>query len=92
MLKYLRGGLAIAALVMVAGSANADSLTGDVESVDMTKATIVVGGVTFAMSPQNTVGTKISEIEEGDVVSVFYSSSGKSQTNFNAMIVTKQMK
>ena len=59
-----------AALALWAMAASADEITGTVSNIDLNRNTFVVQGKTYAASPSNTVGVKLSELQEGDKVTV----------------------
>lgn len=83
-------GAALAVLlVLMAGAASADQVTGKIYLIDRIANRIVVAGMSFAMSPNNTVGPKIHELKPGDVVRVTFSSKGPSDVLANAMKVKK---
>ena len=64
------GGAAVLGLWAVAASA--DETTGTISKIDHIKNTFVVDGVYFTASPTNTVGTKLSQLKNGDRVTVVY--------------------
>ena len=64
------GGAAVLALWAV--GASADETTGKISKIDHTRDTFVVDGVYFTASPTNTVGTKLSQLKNGDRVTVHY--------------------
>ena len=64
------GGAAVLALWAV--GASADETTGKISKIDHTRDTFVVDGVYFTASPTNTVGTKLSQLKNGDRVTVEY--------------------
>jgi ABC-type glycerol-3-phosphate transport system substrate-binding protein len=59
-----------AALALSATAASADEVTGTITNIDLTANTFQLEGKTFTASPTNTVGAKLSELEEGDKVTV----------------------
>jgi len=59
-----------AALALAAMSASADEVTGTITNIDLTANTFQVEGKTFTASPSNTVGAKLSELKDGDKVTV----------------------
>jgi hypothetical protein len=51
-------------------SASAAELTGTISNIDLTRNTFVINGRTFTASPTSTVGTKLSDLQEGDTVKI----------------------
>ncbi|HEX5079748.1 MAG TPA: hypothetical protein VFV80_11410 [Geminicoccaceae bacterium] len=91
-MQKLFGLAAAAALALLAHGASAEEASGAISDIDLTANTFVVDGKTFAASPENTVGTKLGDLQEGDQVRVEFSeqdaSSGKSP--INAMVLEKE--
>jgi len=79
---------AAAALAMGASLANADEATGPVMNIDLTDNTFEVDGKLFTASPTNTVGPDLSELEEGQEVTVSYETPGETAPPWNAMTIT----
>jgi hypothetical protein len=71
MQKLLAVGAA-AMLGLWAMAASADETTGTVSYIDHTRNTFSVGGIYFTASPYNTVGVKLSQLKDGDKVTVVY--------------------
>jgi hypothetical protein len=69
MRKLLAVGGAVA-LGLSAMAASADELTGTISNIDLTRNTFQLEGKTFTASPTNTVGVKLSELSEGDKVTI----------------------
>jgi hypothetical protein len=69
MRKLLAIGGAIA-LGLSAMAASADELTGTISNIDLTRNTFQLEGKTFTASPTNTVGAKLSDLMDGDKVTV----------------------
>ena len=69
MRKLLAIGGAVA-LGLSAMAASADELTGTISNIDLTRMTFELEGKTFTADPNNTVGTKLSDLAEGDKVTV----------------------
>ena len=89
MRKLLAVGAA-AALGLSALAASADEATGTISNIDLNRNTFMVEGKTFAASPTNTVGAKLSELNEGDKVTVEYSvDPGQEKEPINAMVLKK---
>ena len=61
-MQKIVGIVAASALVLLAHAASADEVTGTVSSIDLTANTFMVDGKTYAASPTNTVGAKLSAI------------------------------
>jgi hypothetical protein len=51
-------------------AASADEVTGTISDIDLTRNTFMLEGKTFTASPNNTVGAKLSDLMEGDKVTV----------------------
>jgi hypothetical protein len=69
MRKLLAIGGAVA-LGLSAMAASADEVTGTISNIDLTRNTFELEGKTFTASPTNTVGAKLSDLMEGDEVTV----------------------
>ncbi len=91
MRKFLGVGAA-AALALMAHVAAADEVKGAVSNINTTANTFMVGDKVFSASPSNTVGTKLSDLKEGDMVTVTFAhvgdTSGKS--TINALTLMKE--
>jgi Cu/Ag efflux protein CusF len=91
-MQKIVGFAAASALALLAHGAFADEVSGKISNIDMTAATFVVDGTTFTADPENTVGTKLSDLKDGDTVRVEFASedaeSGKSP--INAMVLEKE--
>ena len=59
-----------AALALSAMAASADEVTGTITNIDLNANTFELEGKTFTASPTNKVGAKLSELQEGDKVTV----------------------
>jgi hypothetical protein len=88
-MKRLLTLAAVAALGMGASLAQADEATGPVMNIDLTRNTFEVDGKLFTASPANTVGPALSELEEGDEVTVSYQTPGDTPSPYNAMTITE---
>jgi len=88
-MQRILGVGAAAALVMMAGVAAADEVTGAVENIDLTAMTFQVGDKMFAASPENTVGVKLDELMDGDKVTVVYTEETSGDDPINAMELMK---
>jgi hypothetical protein len=63
---------AAAALLVLAGSAHANEISGTIENIDLTRNTFTVGDHVFQWSSMNSLGPKLQELEEGQPVTVRY--------------------
>jgi hypothetical protein len=83
------GVAAAAAMAFSVSAASADEVTGTISNIDLTRSTFVVDGKTYAASPTNTVGVKLSDLQEGDTVKVDFThadaTSGKQPINAMAL-------
>ena len=83
-------GLATATvLALMAGGALADEVTGTITNIDLTRNTFQVEGKTFTASPTNTVGDKLSDLQEGDKVRVDATDIETGKEPINAMSLKK---
>ena len=91
-MQKILGLAAASALALLAHGASAGEVSGTISGIDLTNNTFTVDGKTYAASPENTVGAKLSELKEGDTVRVEFSeadaTSGKSP--INAMVLEKE--
>jgi hypothetical protein len=90
--KIMRKRLAIlgaAALALSAAAASADEVTGTISNIDLNGNTFQVEGKTFTASPTNTVGAKLSELKEGDRVTVEATDIASGKQPINAMMIKK---
>lgn len=71
-MRRLVGVAAAAAVLVLAQTASADEASGEITNIDTVKNTFSVGDKTFQWSSQNSMGTKLDEVEEGDAVKVMY--------------------
>jgi hypothetical protein len=78
-----------AALALWAMAASADEVTGTISNIDLNRNTFQVEGKTFTASPSNTVGTKLSELKEGDKVRVDTADTTTNKEPYNAMSLKK---
>jgi ABC-type glycerol-3-phosphate transport system substrate-binding protein len=78
-----------AALALSAMAASADEVTGTITNIDLTRNTFQLEGKTFTASPTNTVGAKLSELEEGDKVTVEATDIETGTQPINAMRLEK---
>jgi Cu/Ag efflux protein CusF len=77
------------ALALSAVAASADEVTGTITNIDLTANTFELEGKTFTASPTNTVGAKLSELKEGDQVTVEATDIETGQEPINAMRLEK---
>jgi hypothetical protein len=91
-MQKILGLAAASALALLAHGASAEEVSGTISNIDLTANTFMVDGKTYAASPENTTGTKLSDLQEGDTVRVEFSeedaASGKSP--INAMVLEKE--
>jgi len=91
-MQKILGVVAASALAFTVASASAEEASGPISDIDMTAATFMVDGKVFTADPNNTVGTKLSDLKEGDTVRVEFATedaeSGKSP--INAMALEKE--
>ena len=78
-----------AVLVLAAGGAVADEVTGTISNIDLTRNTFVLEGNTFTASPNNTTGVKLDELKEGDKVKVDATDIETGKQPINAMSLQK---
>jgi hypothetical protein len=88
MRKLLAVGAA-AALGLSALAASADEVTGTISDIDLTRNTFMLEGKTFTASESNTVGAKLSELKDGDKVSVEATDIETGKEPINAMSIKK---
>ena len=80
-----------AALALSAMAASADELTGTVSNIDLNRNTFQLEGKTFAASPTNTVGDKLSDLKDGDEVTIeFAADPGQQKEPINVMRLEKK--
>ena len=88
MRKLLAIGGALA-LGLSAMAASADELTGTISNIDLTRSTFMLEGKTFTADPNNTVGAKLSDLAEGDKVTVEATDIETGKQPINAMRLEK---
>jgi Cysteine rich repeat len=81
-MQRLLGLAAATALTLSATLAHAESVTGYVTNINSTQNRLEVGGKLFNAAANNTVGTPLDEIREGDKVTVAYSQSTSGPVSF----------
>ena len=90
-MRRMLGVAAAAALAFMVSAASAEELTGTISNIDLTANTFMLDGRTFTASPTNTVGAKLSDLQEGDKVRISVATqdlnSGKQP--FNVMALEK---
>jgi hypothetical protein len=77
------------ALGLSAMAASAEQLTGTISQIDLTRNTFVLEGKTFTASPSNTVGAKLSDLTDGDKVTVEAATIEAAKEPINAMSIKK---
>jgi hypothetical protein len=88
-MRRMLGVATATVLVLMAGGAIADELTGTVQNIDLTAMTFELEGKTFTASPNNTVGVKLDELQEGDRVTVEATDIETGKQPINAMMIKK---
>jgi hypothetical protein len=69
-MRRMLGVAAAAALAFSVSAALAAELTGTISDINLTRNTFMMDGRTFTASPTNTVGAKLSDLENGDKVKI----------------------
>jgi hypothetical protein len=88
MRKLLAIGGAVA-LGLSAMAASADELTGTISNIDLTRSTFQLEGKTFTADPNNTVGAKLSDLAEGDKVTIEATDIETGKQPINVMMIKK---
>ena len=90
-MRRMLGLAAAAAMALSVSAASADEITGTVSNIDLTRATFVVDGRTFTADPNNTVGTKIEDLQEGDSVKLEVATQdlNTGKQPYNVMVLEK---
>jgi hypothetical protein len=78
-----------AALALSSMAASADELTGTISNIDLNRNTFQLEGKTFAASPTNTVGPKLSELREGDTVTITGARWHTGKAPYNVLTIRK---
>ena len=86
-MQRLLGLAAATALILGATLAHAESITGYVKNLDTDHNSFKVGDELFNAAPNNTVGTSVDDLKEGDKITVTYS-KGTSGAGNNARSIT----
>jgi hypothetical protein len=71
-MRRMLGVVTAAALAFTAGVALADEAKGKIENIDQTTNTLTVGTQTFQWSSENSLGVKLKDLKEGDMVKIMY--------------------
>ena len=70
-MRRMLGVAAAAAFAFAVSAASAAELTGTISNINLTRNTFTLDdGRTFTASPTNTVGDKLSDLQEGDKVRI----------------------
>jgi hypothetical protein len=69
-MRRMLGMAAAAALAFSVSAASAADMTGTISNIDLTRNTFMMDGKTYTASPTNTVGAKLSDLQEGDKVKI----------------------
>ena len=90
-MRKILGIAAAGTLALFAQAASADEVTGTISDIDMTRGTFEVDGKLFTASSENTVGVDLSELKEGDTVTVTYTTHAEATGDavINAMTLEK---
>ena len=90
-MRRLLGVAVAAAMALSVSAASADDITGTISNIDLTRATFMVDGKTYAASPTNTVGAKLEDLQDGDTVklSVTTADAQSGKQPINVMILEK---
>jgi ribosomal protein S1 len=90
-MRRMLGVAVAAAMALSVSAASADDVTGTISNIDLTRATFMVDGKTYAASPTNTVGTKLEDLQDGDTVklSVTTADAQSGKQPINVMILEK---
>jgi hypothetical protein len=72
MRKLLGVATIAAALTLGAGVALADDVTGKIENIDLGANTFSIKGQVFQWSSENSMGVKLKDLKDGDMVKVMY--------------------
>jgi hypothetical protein len=88
MRKLLASGWA-AALALFTMAASADERTGKISDIDLIRNTFQLEGKTFTVSPTNTVGPKLSELMEGDKVTITGAKWHTGKQPYNVLTIRK---
>jgi hypothetical protein len=78
-----------AALALSAMAASADELTGTISNIDLNRNTFQLEGKTFTASPTNAVGPKLSELREGDMVTITGAKFHTGKAPYNVLTIRK---
>jgi hypothetical protein len=78
-----------AALALWALGASADNITGTISNIDLNRNTFQLEGKTYTASPSNTVGAKLSELKEGDRVTIQSEDTTAGKEPYNVMTMKK---
>jgi hypothetical protein len=90
-MRRMLGLAAAAALAFMVNAASAEELTGTISNINLTQNTFQMDGRTFTASPTNTVGAKLSDLQDGDEVriSVATQDLNTGKQPFNVMSLQK---
>lgn len=69
-MRRMLGVAAAAALAFMVSAASAADMTGTISNIDLTANTFMMDGKTYTASPTNTVGVKLSDLQDGDKVKI----------------------
>ena len=90
-MRRMLGVAVAAAMAFSVSAASADEVTGTISNINLTRNTFEMDGRTFTASPTNTVGAKLSDLQDGDTVrlSVATQDLNTGKQPFNVMSLEK---
>ena len=90
-MRRMLGLAAAAALAFMVSAASAEEMTGTISNIDLTANTFMMDGKTYAASPTNTVGAKLSDLQDGDKVKISVATQdlNTGKQPFNVMALEK---
>jgi hypothetical protein len=90
-MRRVLGMAAGAALAFSVSAASADEVTGTISDIDLNRSTFMVDGKTYAASPTNTVGAKLSDLQDGDTVKIEFATQDAQtgKQSINVMVLEK---
>ena len=90
-MRRVLGVAAAAAMALMVSGVAADDMEGTISDINVTASTFMLDGKTYAASPTNTVGVKLSDLQNGDKVriSVAPAELNTGKQPFNVMALEK---
>lgn len=91
-MRKMLGLAAAAAIAFTASALSAEEAKGPIQNINRTNNTFQVGDKLFTASPDNTMGLKLSELQDGDNVRVQFAIPGGATSGkpINAMKLERQ--